>query len=151
MLPAAFVVLEALPLTPAGKVDRRALPEPDRARPDLGHPFVPPRLPIETQVAAIWADVMDLEQVGLHDNFLDLGGHSLQATRIISRVIHTLRVELPVQALFNAPTVAEMALLIIQHQAQQATPEDMERMLTELEALSDESAKKRRADDGASV
>jgi amino acid adenylation domain-containing protein len=151
MLPAAFVRLEALPLTPAGKVDRRALPEPDRARPDLENPFVPPRLPIETQVAAIWADVMGLEQVGLYDNFLELGGHSLQATQIIARVIHTLRVELPVQALFNAPTVAEMALLIIQHQAKQATPEDMERMLTELEALSDESAKKLRADDGASA
>jgi acyl carrier protein len=110
---------------------------------------VAPRLPVETQVAAIWAEVMDLEQVGLHDNFLELGGHSLQATQIIARVIRTLRVELPVQALFNAPTVTEMAMLIIQHQAQQATPEDMERMLAELEALSDESAKKLRADNGA--
>ena len=149
MLPAAFVILETLPLTPAGKVDRRALPEPDRARPELANPFVAPRLSVEKHLAEIWAEVIGLDQVGIHDNFLDLGGHSLQATQIISRVIHTLQVELPVQALFDAPTVAEMALLITQHQAQTRREEDIERMLTEVEALSDESAKKLSADDGA--
>jgi acyl carrier protein len=151
MLPATFVILDTLPLTPAGKVDRRALPEPDRTRPDLANPFVAPRLPVEKHLAEIWTEVIGLDQVGIHDNFLDLGGHSLQATQIISRVIRTLQVELPVQALFDAPTVAEMAVVITQHQAQTATEEDIERMLTEVEALSDESAKKLSADDGASA
>jgi hypothetical protein len=93
------------------------------------------------QLAAIWAEVMGLDQVGLHDNFLALGGHSLLATQIISRVISAWQVELPVKALFDAPTVAEMAVVIARHHARNATPDDIERMLAELEALSDENLK----------
>ncbi len=113
MVPSAFVTVNALPLTPAGKVDRRALPAPGRVRPELDGPFVAPRTPVERGVTDIWADVLALDQVGIHDHFLDLGGDSLLATQIIARVIQTFRVELPVRALFDSPTVALMALVIV--------------------------------------
>ena len=95
MVPSAFVFLGSLPLTPTGKVDRRALPAPDRARPDLENTFVAPRTPAEEVLARVWAKVLGLERVGIHDNFLELGGHSLAATQVISRVIDIFRVELP--------------------------------------------------------
>jgi len=83
MVPAAFVRLGALPLTPNGKVDHRALPEPDRARPDLQSDYTPPRSPTEERLADIWARVLEVERVGAHDNFFELGGHSLLATRVM--------------------------------------------------------------------
>ena len=143
MVPSTFVTLDALPLTPAGKVDRRALPAPARVRPELNDPFVGPRTPLERVVAEIWADLLALDRVGIHDNFLDLGGHSLLATQIISRVISTVQVELPVRALFDSPTVAEMVLVILQNQAKRVEPGSLERMLAELEALSDKEAEAR--------
>jgi amino acid adenylation domain-containing protein len=149
MMPSAFVMLAALPLTPAGKIDRRELPKPDRARRELESSFVPPHTPVERTLAEIWAAVLDLERVGIHDNFIELGGHSLLATQIISRVIKTFHVTLPVKALIEAPTVAEMAVVLIQHQVKEAGSGDVERMLAELDALSDEEAKKLLADDGS--
>ncbi len=122
MLPSVFVVLDALPLTPAGKVDRHALPEPGRARPELATAYVAPGSDLEVSLAEIWAEVVGLAHVGIRDNFLDLGGNSLHATRIVSRVIGTLRVDLPLQTLFDAPTVAEMAAVVARHQAQAPIP-----------------------------
>jgi acyl carrier protein len=72
--------------------------------------------PLEDQVARIWAEVLSLGQVGIHDNFLELGGHSLAATQVISRIIEKLNLELPLRLLFDAPTVADMAETITQHQ-----------------------------------
>ena len=112
MIPAAFVVLDALPQTPNGKTDRRALPAPGRARPDLGAPYAAPRTPAEAALAEIWAETLGLERVGIHDRFLDLGGDSLRAIEIISRVLNAFRVELPLRSLFDAPTVAEMAAML---------------------------------------
>jgi hypothetical protein len=143
MVPSTFVTLDALPLTPAGKVDRRALPAPARVRPELNEPFVGPRTPLERVVAEIWADLLALDRVGIHDNFLDLGGHSLLATQIIARVVSTVQVELPVRALFDSPTVAEMVLVILQNQAKRVDPGGLERMLAELEALADKEAEER--------
>ena len=91
-------------------------------------------------VAGIWAEVLGLDQVGIHDNFLDLGGHSLLATQVISRVLSTFKVELPQQTLFEAPTVAGMAVVIAQSQAEQVEPDEMAHMLGELKSLSDEEA-----------
>jgi len=135
MVPSAFVILDALPQTPNGKVDRRALPAPDWTRPELESAFVAPVSPIEKVLAGIWAEVLGLERVGIHDNFFDLGGHSLLGTRVISRVLNTLGVEVPLRSLFEVPTVADMAMVIIQIQAKEVGQADLARMLAELGAF----------------
>jgi acyl carrier protein len=118
MMPAAFVTLDALPLTANNKVDRQGLPAPSRERPRLASPFAAPRSPIESELARIWAEVLALDAVGAHDNFLELGGDSLRATRIVTEVQEALRVELlPRSLLLDSPTVADMALVIAAHLA----------------------------------
>jgi amino acid adenylation domain-containing protein len=107
MIPAFFVVLERLPLTPNGKVDRRALPEPELV--EVESPGGLPRSGVEELLVSIWADVLDVSSVGLHDSFFVLGGHSLLAVRVTSRVRAMFGVELPVRALFEEPTVARLA------------------------------------------
>jgi amino acid adenylation domain-containing protein len=134
MIPARIVLVDALPLTPHGKVDRRALPAPDRARPALSTPFLAPRTPVETMLAHIWADVFGLEQVGINDAFLDLGGHSLLATRLLTRVVATFQVDLPVQTLLEASTIAAMAVVIVQQQAAGTGQERLAWMLEHVES-----------------
>ncbi|HEY0016531.1 MAG TPA: condensation domain-containing protein, partial [Longimicrobium sp.] len=107
MLPSAFVALDAFPLTPNGKVDRKALPAPDGRTEE--RPFVAPRTPREQALAEIWREVLGLERVGLEDDFFSLGGHSLLATQVLSRVRRELGVELPLRALFEASTVRALA------------------------------------------
>lgn len=109
MVPSAFVPLEHLPLTPSGKVDRKALPVTSTTRLPQGTPFHAPRTDDEEVVARIWADALGLERVSVHDNFFGLGGDSLLAMSVVARVQHAIQVELPVIVLFTAPTVAEMA------------------------------------------
>ena len=105
MTPSAFVMLEKLPLTPNGKVNRLVLPKPDMGRPELESEFVAPETETEKQVTDIWQSVLQLEQVGMHDNFFDLGGHSLLAIQVINKVRDTLDVALPLGSLFEVPTV----------------------------------------------
>jgi amino acid adenylation domain-containing protein/non-ribosomal peptide synthase protein (TIGR01720 family) len=107
MVPSAFVMLDALPLTPSGKVDRRALPAPETAAGDAD--YVQPRTSTEQLVADVWADLLQRDRVGAHDNFFDLGGHSLLATQAISRLRSTVGVSVPIPVLFNLPTVAGLA------------------------------------------
>ena len=95
--------------------------------------------PVEKTLVEIWADLLALPQVGIYDKFLELGGHSLLATQIVTRILDTFQVQLPLSALFEAPTIADMALVITQHQAEQNDPADLEALLNELENLPDES------------
>jgi amino acid adenylation domain-containing protein/FkbH-like protein/non-ribosomal peptide synthase protein (TIGR01720 family)/FkbM family methyltransferase len=107
MVPNAIVILESLPLTPSGKIDRRALPAPD-SQPELKDKYVAPSTPIEAMLVQIWAQVLKVEQVGIHDNFFELGGHSLLATQLFSRIRSDFQVEVPLRSLFAAATVAEL-------------------------------------------
>jgi len=109
MVPAAFVLLDVLPLTPNGKIDRRALPAPDTTRPFEEGAYVAPQSPVEEMVAGIWADVLAVKEVSIHDNFFDLGGHSLLVTQLISRLRDTFNVEFPLRGLFESPTVASLS------------------------------------------
>src|SRR5262249_39888247 len=108
MIPNMFVQLEQLPLTPNGKLDRKALPEPsgERGQPDS---YVAPRSPVEEILANIWAQVLHLDKVGIHDKFFELGGHSLLATQLVSRIRNALNREVPLRVVFESPTVAGLA------------------------------------------
>ncbi|WP_413465005.1 amino acid adenylation domain-containing protein [Aerosakkonema funiforme] len=109
MVPERFVMLDSLPLTPNGKVNRKALPAPDSSRPELEENYAEPRTPVEKVLAGIWAEILGVERVGINDNFIELGGQSLLAIQIISRVRETYQVELPLRCLFDEPTVAGLA------------------------------------------
>ncbi len=113
MMPSAFVVLESLPLTANGKVNRRALRRfYDAIQPQLSENYIAPRTPAEQVLVKIFAEVLGLKQVGIYDNFFELGGHSLLATVLVSRVRDTLRVELPLRSVFEAPTIAQISKVV---------------------------------------
>jgi amino acid adenylation domain-containing protein len=137
MVPSAFVEMDALPQTPSGKIDRNALPEPSSRRPHLDAEYLAPRTPVEEFLAKVWGEVLGIDQVGVHDDFRDLGGNSLMAGQVISRMLQEFQIELPMRSLMDAPTVADMALLITENRARKASPEDLENMLQELENMQD--------------
>jgi acyl carrier protein len=116
MVPAAFVTLDALPLTPNGKVDRKALPAPEYASAE--DRYVAPRTPVEEALAGIWAEVLRVERIGVHDNFFALGGHSLMAIRVVSRIHKALDAGVSLLALFEHPTIERLATFL----GQQETP-----------------------------
>ncbi|MBW4508480.1 MAG: amino acid adenylation domain-containing protein [Scytonematopsis contorta HA4267-MV1] len=108
MVPSAIVILEKMPLTPNGKVDRRALPAPD-IQLSLTANFVAPRTPVQEILTKVWAEILNLKQVGIYDNFFEMGGHSLLATQVISRIRSLFEVDLPLRSLFESPTIAELS------------------------------------------
>jgi amino acid adenylation domain-containing protein len=112
MVPGLFVPLADMPLTPNGKVDRRALPAPDWSRSVDTTVYEPPRTAAEEMLAAIWREVLRVEQVGAFDDFFAIGGHSLLATQVVARVRAAVGVELPLRALFETPTLAELAQVV---------------------------------------
>ncbi len=138
MIPAAFVFLEAFPLTPNGKINRRALPVPDSVQRNLDVDFVLPRTPIEQELATIWLEVLKLKQVGIHDNFFELGGHSLLATQVISRLREVFFLDFPLRYLFENPTIAELAEKVIEQQIEQAENDALASILEEVDQLSEE-------------
>jgi amino acid adenylation domain-containing protein len=109
MIPSAFVMLEALPLTPNGKVDRRRLPETDGARPELEEVYVAPRSKIERVMAGVWQEALKVTRVGVHDNFFNLGGHSLLLVQVHSRLREVLQTEVSIIEMFKYPTVSALA------------------------------------------
>jgi acyl carrier protein len=109
MIPSSFVILDELPVSANGKVDRRMLPAPKLDRDGLPVSFVLPQTPTETALATIWSSILGIKKIGVHDNFFQLGGHSLSVTQVISRVQKMLEVELPFRKFFESPTIAELA------------------------------------------
>jgi amino acid adenylation domain-containing protein len=143
MVPSAFVVLEALPLTPTGKVDRESLPPPvEPSLPGCAH--VAPSTPTEIELAHIWSEVLGVQSVGIHDNFFDLGGHSLLATQVVSRARRRFETDLALRALFEAPTVAGLAALVDEAARDEAPPP----AAPEITALSREARRARLTSDG---
>ena len=143
MVPASFEVIEALPLLPNGKINRRALPEPQSTRSEVDESFVAPRTPIEQLLAVEWCEVLKLERIGIHDNFFELGGHSLLAAKVVSRVRSSLEVELGMVDLFQAPTIASLAALLFPRGAQNQSEDELAALLGELAGLTDEEAQLR--------
>jgi hypothetical protein len=132
MVPAAFVSLAVLPRTGNGKLDRRALPDPGNAAREAG--FVAPRSALEEMLAAIWAEVLQTGPIGVHDSFFSVGGHSLKASQVLSKVRTSFGVELPVRSLFEAPTVAGLAVTVVKELARQAGADGLDALMEVEEA-----------------
>jgi amino acid adenylation domain-containing protein len=143
MVPSAFVFLDDMPLTANGKLDRKALPAPDQSYREFEDGFVAPGNPLEELIAGIWAEVLKLEKVGIRDNFFDLGGHSLKATQVMSRVREAARLDMPLRALFEGPTVAELASRVGQAISEAAELQELAQTLAEVEALSQQDLERR--------
>jgi acyl carrier protein len=142
MVPSAFVTLDALPLTSNNKVDRAALPVPDTARPELENTFTPPSSAVEEVLAAIWVDVLQLDEVGVNDNFFMLGGHSLLATQVIAQVRDALNVELPPRTLFTSPTISGLATALLEDPAERVRIERTAELLLQLDELPEEEVER---------
>jgi amino acid adenylation domain-containing protein len=121
MVPSVFVTLDALPLTLNGKVDRKALPAPEKIRPDQKEIFAAPRNPTEARLADMWAELFGVEPVGIHDNFFDLGGHSLTAAQLFAAIEKEFRVPLPLSSLFEGATIEHLARLLSQKNLRMTT------------------------------
>jgi acyl-coenzyme A synthetase/AMP-(fatty) acid ligase/acyl carrier protein len=137
MVPLRFVFLETLPRLPSGKIDRRALVGLDAGiASSAEQDFVAPRTPLEERLAEVWAEVLRLPRVGVHDDFFEhLGGHSLLATQAISRLRRQLHLDLPLRSIFDLPTVARLAQSVADQLASEMASEEMERLLDELEEM----------------
>src|SRR5438105_13824508 len=121
MVPSSFVFIDKLPLTINGKLDRRSLPAPDQANQKYKQEFAPPQNLVQEQIAVIWSQLLNVNEVGIKDNFFDLGGHSLLATQLLSRLRDIFQLDLPLRELFEHPTVAALAEAIqTARQTQQA-------------------------------
>jgi amino acid adenylation domain-containing protein len=148
MIPTMYMELESLPLTVNGKIDREALPAPGPNSPMQDNTFVPPSTAEENAIATVWAEVLRLDRVGVRDNFFDLGGHSLLAIQVVSRLRGIFKMDLPLRALFEHPTVAALAGQILDEQAKNQGTDEMVNILSELETLSDDEAQRLLKNDG---
>jgi acyl carrier protein len=114
MIPGTFITLDTIPLTPNGKIDRKALLE-ISTETISNLEYIPPRNPTEEIIADIFASVLNIQKVGIHDNFFSLGGHSLLATQVISRVRQTFAVDVPLRNMFEEPTIANLSKIVIEN------------------------------------
>lgn len=146
MVPSLIVPIESVPLMPNGKLDKAALPAPETAALGPGSDYVAPSTPTEETLAGIWADVLGLPRVGIHEDFFMLGGHSLLATQVIARVLGACEVQLPLHSLFTTPTVAGLAAAV--DAARPDNDAELAAMLAELEDMSDEDAEELLKSDG---
>jgi acyl carrier protein len=133
MVPSAFVVLESLPRTPNGKLDRRALPDPERLGTELRDSYVAPRTATEETLARIWSEVLGVDRIGIRDSFFDLGGHSLLATQVLMRVREAFQIEVPLRNLFATPTVEGLAIAVLESEAANTDDDELMQMLAELQ------------------
>jgi acyl carrier protein len=140
MIPSVYVGLDAIPLTSNGKIDRASLPLPGKGRPELDTDYAAPKNPVERDLADIWAELLSLDRVGVHDDFFALGGHSLLAARVISRVREVYDVELSLPSLFAAPTVAKLAAQLLDVRTRMSAVEDALSVLAEVESISEQQA-----------
>ena len=114
MVPTAFVLLDALPLSPNGKVDRRALPEPGLHRPEMREVLLAPSTATESVLTGIWSEILGLEEVGVRDNFFELGGHSLLAAQVVSRIRDIFQINIPLVTLFDSSTIKDLAISLLE-------------------------------------
>ena len=142
MVPTAFVIIDSLPLI-NGKLDRRALPQPESKRPELSLAYEPPANEIERSLTSVWAKVLTIDTVGVLDNFFSLGGNSLLATRVITRIKDEYEVEIPVRTIFEKPTITELALVITAMLAQRANPSEAFFIPAEIERIAELSSEDR--------
>ena len=140
MIPSSFVILENLPLTATGKVDKRALATLVKEGEKLDTPYAAPRTPVEQELQKIFVEVLSLHPVGIHDSFFDLGGHSLTATRVVAQILSRFQFELTLRSMFATPTIASIAGLIEAHSGQMFSHADLGPALAELDAMTDEEA-----------
>jgi acyl carrier protein len=137
MVPSAFVLLDRLPQTPNGKIDRRALPAPEGVQAMDAGQFVAPRTPVEEILADIWAELLGVDRVGAEDNFFELGGHSLLATQLMTRLREVFRIELPLGIIFEAPTVSGLAAVMIAHESKPGLIEKTALILKRIDSMSE--------------
>jgi amino acid adenylation domain-containing protein len=137
MIPSAFVLLETMPLTPSGKVDRRALPPPEQGRLEEDSSYVAPRDVVEGVLAGMWAEMLRLERVGVYDSFFELGGHSLMAMQLISRIREAFRVDFPLRQMFEDPTVAGMSAALVAQETKPGRTLKVAQLLQQLEGMSE--------------
>lgn len=138
MVPSVYVNMEAFPLTPNKKVNRAALPEPDKARPILEGGFVAAHTYIEQQLAEIWAEVLNVKEIGVNDSFFALGGHSLSAVQVAFRVRQVFGIDFPLRMLFQAPTLADLAGRVEGMLVEHADTTQLDRLIEEIEQMSKE-------------
>jgi amino acid adenylation domain-containing protein len=137
MVPSVFVPLDAIPLGPNGKINTRALPQPDGSRPELEVAFVPPATPVEEAIEEIWEEVLRIERIGIHDDFFQLGGHSLLMIQVLSRILDRLNVELPLQTFFKLPTVAGLAAEVARARIASSGADQINELLARIERFTD--------------
>jgi acyl carrier protein len=143
MLPAGFVILERFPLTPNGKLNRKALLASEMTPLHRGGDYVAPRDAVEQTLATLWSSLLRLEKVGIRDDFFELGGHSLIATRLVSQIRKEFDVEIPLRTIFESTTIERLALEITERQAASFASDDVDQLLSHLEALPEETAELR--------